>query len=395
LIHSATDFGQHLPANFCLSAVVCGLLVAIARRERNIDGTTIEDVRPASWLTRRLVVSLVLLGLVGGWGWVLWEANAGRVAERYWNEVAGLENALQQDKWQGTDDDFVTLIRDAAAASDVEPDNVKRRYWLNLYRWYSISRTVNPETGLVELPSQAIPAVERIADELSQARILCPTYGPVYGLEGQLRRFFLKQPEGGDLIRKGFKLASYDAPTCFVAGSLAAEEGDLETAGARFQRAIELDNAFYREVMPIYIDKLDRPDLFRKMAEDDPGRLLTLAKVLSAREKRASMVADLRAEALAILKERCESPDATANDFALLAGICYENTDFAAAVDYYRHALTLDYRQVWWRMNLARSLAALNQWDEAIHEARICLRLRPRMKAAENLIKKWSVQHAK
>ena len=34
MIQSATDFGQHLPANFCLTAIVCGLLVSIGRIER-------------------------------------------------------------------------------------------------------------------------------------------------------------------------------------------------------------------------------------------------------------------------------------------------------------------------------------------------------------------------
>src|SRR5205814_1811829 len=37
-IHSATDFGQRLPANFFITATFCGLIVAIARLEkRNHD----------------------------------------------------------------------------------------------------------------------------------------------------------------------------------------------------------------------------------------------------------------------------------------------------------------------------------------------------------------------
>src|SRR5205823_4133911 len=31
IVHSFTDFGQHLPANACLTAATCGLIVALAR----------------------------------------------------------------------------------------------------------------------------------------------------------------------------------------------------------------------------------------------------------------------------------------------------------------------------------------------------------------------------
>ena len=39
------------------------------------------------------------------------------------------------------------MIIDAAAASERQPGNVQYRYWLNAYRWRSISRASDPETG--------------------------------------------------------------------------------------------------------------------------------------------------------------------------------------------------------------------------------------------------------
>jgi hypothetical protein len=51
----------------------------------------------------------------------------------------------------------------------------------------------------------------------------------------------------------------------------------------------------------------------------------------------------------------------------------------------------LNYGQVQWRLALARLLAETNRIPEAIHEARICLRLRPEFKAAKRLIEKLSV----
>ncbi|MCJ7674310.1 MAG: hypothetical protein MUO33_04050, partial [Sedimentisphaerales bacterium] len=62
--------------------------------------------------------------------------------------------------------------------------------------------------------------------------------------------------------------------------------------------------------------------------------------------------------------------------------------------DYYRRALALDYGQVYWRFSLARLLAEANRIDEAIREARICLRLRPEFEAAKKLIADLSVRQA-
>jgi O-antigen ligase len=394
MIHSATDFGQHLPANFCLSAIACGLLVAIAKRECNhpaAAATEIVRVNPKRW--RQFVVAAAFTGLVGGvWGWVLWEANAARLGASYWNKALDAEAGLRRENWQGADDDYIELIRNAGDAAETAPDNVKYRYWLNLYRWYSISRVLDPETGRILLYPPVGSFVERIIDELAQARILCPTYGPVYSVEGQLRLSFLKQPLGAELIRKGYQLAPYDAPTCFVTGTLAARAGDLETAATILKRAIALDGSLYREIMPIYLDELDRPDLVRNLAGDDYWRLLALAKLLSTNPKYAPLADEIRSDATAILVKRCESSDATANELAALAGICQANRDYAAAADYYRRALALNYHQVDWRMSLARALAELGQREAAMHEARICLRLRPHMKSAENLIKNLSVR---
>ncbi|KKL21893.1 hypothetical protein LCGC14_2440870, partial [marine sediment metagenome] len=44
-----------------------------------------------------------------------------------------------------------------------------------------------------------------------------------------------------------------------------------------------------------------------------------------------------------------------------------------------------------WRIRLARLLAAAGQIEDAIHEARICLRLRPQMAEARKLIEDLSV----
>ncbi|HUT56626.1 MAG TPA: tetratricopeptide repeat protein, partial [Phycisphaerae bacterium] len=87
----------------------------------------------------------------------------------------------------------------------------------------------------------------------------------------------------------------------------------------------------------------------------------------------------------------CERPDAPAWAVASMAGRYLQEKDYEGAVKYYRRALALDYGQVDWRFNLAQALAESGRVAEAMHEARICLRLRPQMTVAERLIADLSV----
>jgi hypothetical protein len=62
------------------------------------------------------------------------------------------------------------------------------------------------------------------------------------------------------------------------------------------------------------------------------------------------------------------------------------------AIDYYRRALVLDYGHIHWRYQRARLLASQNQISEAIHEAKICLRLDKTFSAAQRLIEEMALK---
>jgi tetratricopeptide (TPR) repeat protein len=65
-----------------------------------------------------------------------------------------------------------------------------------------------------------------------------------------------------------------------------------------------------------------------------------------------------------------------------------------AAIEYYRKALAMDYGRVHWRLAFARLLAKKERIPEAMQQARICLRLRPQLKAAERLLADLSLHPA-
>ena len=388
MLHSLSDFGQHLPANAFLSGISCALLLTLARTGQKGDPAS--EVPKASRGFRSLrVVALVCVS--GVWAWVLLGANGARLAEAHWKKALAVEQSLIEKDWQAGDEEYIDLISNAAAAADYQPDNVKYQHWLNVYRWESISRITDPNTGAVIIPEQAVEFVHRIVHELHNARTLCPTYGATYCVVGQLEKFALDDPNGAERIRKGFQLAPCDPTACFVAGLLDVEEQQIDASFEKFIRAIQLNGRFFQGVADVYINHVSRPDLAVSIAGDNMGRLSYVANILADREEHGDLVERTQAKVIDLLKAKCQEPDAPAWAFASLANIYRKEKDNEAAIDYYRRALALDYGQVYWRFALAGLLAEADRIPEAIHEARICLRLSPQFKAAEKLIADLSV----
>jgi O-antigen ligase len=112
LVHSLSDFGQHVPANAFLSAIFCALLVVLARQGRKQNSAT--QTVTSSWHFKGLRIA-VLIGVSGIWIWSLISANNARIAEHYWAKVLTIEKGLIDKKWQGTDAEFADLISYAAS----------------------------------------------------------------------------------------------------------------------------------------------------------------------------------------------------------------------------------------------------------------------------------------
>ena len=388
LIHSLSDFGQHLPSNAFLSAIFCALLLVLT----HVGSESNPRVRTAGLVSGSRYVRIVVLLCVSGiFLWALLGANNARLAEAQWKKALTIEQGLIEENWQANNEKYASLISSAAAAAGYQPDNVKYRHWLNVYRWESISRTVDPNTGEVVIPEQALEFVHRIVDELHKTRLLCPTYGATYCVVGQLERFTLDDPNGAEYIRKGFQLAPCDPTACFVAGLLDVEEQKIDASFDKFSRAVELDWRFFQSVADIYINHVNRPDLAVAVAGDSASNLSYVADAIADTREHAHIVEQAQAQIVELLKKKCSGPDVTASAFASLANVFRKEHDNEAAIENYRRALYLEYGQVQWRYTLARLYAETDRVPEAIHEARICLRLSPQFKAAETLIEELSV----
>jgi len=385
LIHSLSDFGQHLPANAVLSAIFCALMLVLARKGQS-KTRAVKIGTPI----RRFMCMVVTLGVSGIWVWTLISANNARIAEAHWQEALAAERSLMSKKWQASEQEYAELISHASAAADYEPDNIEYRHRLNVYRWRSISRITDSDIGDIIIPADSMPLVHDIVDEFHKARALCPTYGPAYSMVGRIETFILNDDRGAERVRKGFRLAPCDPTTCFIAGYLDVLEGKYEDCIGKLKRAVQLDGGLFKDVANIYVNHLSRPHLAISAAGDDIGRLRHVALLLE--DMQYNDLAKQLWHKIETLQEATWSqPDASASALASLANVYRKRQDYDAAVEYYRRALALDYGQVGWRLDLARLLIEMGKIPEAMRQARICLQLHPQSKAAEKLVADLSV----
>jgi tetratricopeptide (TPR) repeat protein len=385
-LHSASDFGQRLPAVFCLSAITCGLVVQIARLDREAKGgifkapalLRILPARPAAAIG---VAAVILIG-----GWALTTGYRAFLGDQWWAMAYQVEDRISRTEPLATDEDYQDLLAASEKAFDLEPGNVNYGYWLNARRWAATSRDFTTSSGQSAVPAEAQPIVQRIADELTKVRQICPTFGPPHALEGQLRLLALNDPRGARLIEQGVRLAPYDPPTCLIAGQVAAREGRIDDAAALINRAVSLYVAFFRDAALIYLFDLKRPDLAVELAGRDYVRLAQLADMCRESNDYARLAIELNEDAEAALRRRAAAEDATPAELATLATVEVRIGNHAAAIDLLRHALALDYNQVEWRLWLAQELVETGELDQAAHEAQICLRLNPAHAQSRDLI---------
>jgi len=391
LVHSLSDFGQHLPANAILSAVFCALLLRLPHLGAESDASGAWSDMGGAHGRRGRIVVLAAMCIV--WAWALLDAEAACRAEAYWARVLPAERTLMGKNWQGSDQEYVSLLGDAATARQYQPGNIEYRHWLNVYRWHAISRVTDPNTGQIILTPQGLEFAERIAVEFKDALRLCPTFGPSWCVLGQLERSVLGRiGEGTMHVRRGRQLAPCDPTVCFVAGTLYAERGQAEAAFVEWQRAVQLDERLFGEAASLLIQRLDRPDLSYKLAADVPGRLIALERILDAMGDASGQLTRVRDRLAELLEADCRRNDAPAWEFAWLAQRYRQQGGVDQAIRMYRRATALEYERVEWRLSLAELLIKRGRTPEAVRELNTILRLRPQSDEARSLLEGIATQ---
>ncbi len=203
MFQSMTDFGQHLPAIGCISAVFCAMLLNLSRSPRRWDASAREPGADANseaaprrkfagmntrWLRPAFpaAFAVAMLWAVGG---ALAAWNSQTASDR----ATAIADRLAPLDWKGTEADFARLMGEASAAVAADPSDVKARYMLACYRWHIASRGVTEDPSRDNAPPDATAApgpdradALRVVDELNAAREVCPTFGPAYAVAGQI-----------------------------------------------------------------------------------------------------------------------------------------------------------------------------------------------------------------
>ena len=273
LVHSVSDFGQHIPADAALTAITCGLLVSLARqrKQRTENAGAPEEFRGS--VPIRIIIATVLFTACG---LALYHSYRLHTAESEFQLARTIEDRLRQSNWQGANSDFASMIIHAQAAHDIRPGNVEYAYWLAIYRWKWISvqpdATSNP---------RYLEFARRIADELNHVRLTCPTFGLPASIAGQIELFVLHDSRGANDIRVGSELNRNDPTAVFVDGQLAASEGRWDDSLSRMKHYADITPGGAVEVVELYVNDCNRPDLGLRAAEGYAPALDRLAELLA------------------------------------------------------------------------------------------------------------------
>ena len=170
-----------------------------------------------------------------------------------------------------------------------------------MYRWFSISRV--HRDGEVVLGPRGPEFTARIVAELLDARRVCPTYGPLYGLAGQLEASVLDDPASANRhLTQAFQLAQCDSGACYFAARQQALDGRLDESTRTFARYLDLSGSF-NDVISVYVNDANRPDLAMALARGNRERLGSLAAALARHPEHEALAKQAGNEALELLKQ--------------------------------------------------------------------------------------------
>ncbi len=345
MLHSITDYGQHIPAVAALAAIACGLIINA--------GTRAASTAPARFW--RIPAAAVLLIAAA---WVIVGAVRASAGDEHWRAARRLAARLEDAGWHGSPEEIDHLRREIDAAVAAEGDDVHLLYWRAVYGWRVARRQFG--SGSAEL----IAASRAIIDDLNTARRFCPTFGSLYTVLGQIEYGQLNDPAGAAHIELATRLQPNDSTAWFTAGRVHARRGDFDAANKFFRRAIDLDFDALGDVADLYLDELDQPNEAIKLAEGDRNRLRFLGNRMKERPKyfelglrvydrgTAQLVADAKAQ---------QTPQ-----LIMLAGYALlTNGNPAEAEPLFANGMRLHPGNPELRFGYAHSLVMLNRLDQA------------------------------
>jgi O-antigen ligase/tetratricopeptide (TPR) repeat protein len=374
LIQSFSDFGQQLPSLALITAVFCAILVVLATQ--NSDGDPLLSASDSRIAFFYRIPALVLILTISCFA-ILLPADRNRRAESAWKTALNFDQVARAANWQASDDIYAGLIDSTSQAVKLKPDDVRYAYWLSVYRWQSVARTVaGPvDPALINLRKQV---GARVVSDLLTLTQLCPTYAAPYATAAQIEFATLSRPDiATTFMQKALQLGRSDPAILMPAAELDIHLGNAEASVPLLRDCVKADNSWNQHAADLLLAQ-DRSDLAIKVCQGKADQLTNILVHLPAPGKPATPTqAASRIQLLSEITQLSQQPDTSPWVLATLASSALNQNDPATATKYYQRALEKDYRQVDWRLGLARALVACGQTDQAIAEIRACERMAP------------------
>jgi hypothetical protein len=380
LIHSFTDYGQHVPGIACLTAIYAGLIYRIGRPANPSGFATAKPVRRSAgwWMAWLAPAAIIGCGAV----YVRFEDH-NRVGDSLNRQAMAIVDADARHGKALTDADYPRLVAAADGAAAAQPENVVFRYWAPMTRWMAIRHAAGADVADVLPTAEVIEDAKRVVEEFRQARLVCPTYKLNYLSAANIEAFVIVAPDAGDDFQKATITGDRDPAALMEASRFDLREHDAQAAADKLERLKDSDSP---QIVGILLGGNASNAIFMKVAEGKTLMLQILANLPDGQGGNAELRHEAAERLMTLLEERCRRKDATASDLAIFAGMCVQGDHLPDALDAYHRALEKEPDNVGWRMDFARVLEKVGYHAEAVGEARRCVALEPASSDAKQLL---------
>jgi tetratricopeptide (TPR) repeat protein len=384
MVHSAADFAQRTPAVGMLSALLCGATLSLA----GITPRRASNHATPQFASSPLPRLAVGVAMVAALGWALWSNHAVRMGEaNYWvsdpTYTGGLDPNNPEDD-QALEAFFKERIDGCELALRYDPKALYYIHYLNEFRWRKLSRKRDPKTHQIIWPDGADEQARQIVNELSQARSLCPTFGPLYILQGKVLWERLDKAAGVRLLQRGHDLKPIDPLVHFYFAEIAAAEGNWEEAVRWSASCFRQDRGYMQMLADLLVTRHRQPSLAIDVFEQDLHALYDLARMIPPAEE--ALQRRIRAALIVQLTRETERYPDEGKGYVHLADQLQADGQKEAAVEALGKAIKIEYANIEWRMRRARLLADLGRPQEAISDVELVLGMKPQMDEAKTLL---------
>jgi O-antigen ligase/tetratricopeptide (TPR) repeat protein len=410
VVHSAVDFGLHVPAIAFLVIVLAAHLSALGAGRR-------APVRFGGLAALAGAGAAVVFGLLlAGEGWRLSQAERFRLAARYRGDRGGADAPAEQVayleaavRWAPEDAALHTALAEAYVAAYQEGETAQDH----------VGRATAPGRALLALAgaglpgpaSPALPAVSawlasdaawaegRRAEEAVrsrryvtpalgqylQARDLCPLLPEPQLQIGRLADRLAAADPPRAYFGRAARLDPSEPEVWYLLGGQQLADGDPHAAWASWRRSLECSDRHLADILAEAGATASPADLAGEVLPDRPDLLVRAADELPQGEDEEERRRLLLQRALELFRQTGPG-DRTAGDLHLEAVVLERLDRPKEALDAYQAALVRDPGQPAWRYEFARLLDRQGREQDALREVRRVLHDQPNHPEARQLL---------